>query len=205
MLKPLPPSLRSSIGISLVIVWNVILTQTQCEPARQKYYQARGIISDKAGKPIDGATVYILNQYHSSMRINEKTIEVSTDENGMYLADELRRSRWGGITTIIAVKNRKPAAFRRAAFFAPTPKWLGAWTSANIEGVLAASNTISSQDRIEPGYYGDLVIPDDGATVRVTVLHHVNPAVGVWVRMGLAGTGSSIAPGLAWALRRRTR
>ena len=155
---------------------------TQSRPGKdQAVTWVKGVVRDPAGRPIAGATVCAYAIYHGGIRMYESVKSATTDHEGRY---EIKGE--GGLSmfsaSVVAHVDGKPTAW--------------AWIKGQgVEWV--ATGTPNPPAPLAPTV--DLVIPDRGGELAVTVVQDGKPVAGASV--GLQQEGVNLRD--QWATSRR--
>jgi uncharacterized GH25 family protein len=136
-------------------------------------FYATGKVTDKSGRPIENSRVVVINQFHGGLRMNEEVFESFTDDKGQWRVDNLLAS-YSNVVVAAFVKNY-PVVYGHA------PQ------------LLKHNQQKASKLHVER----DLVVSDDGANIRIHVLHQGQPVKTGMVRLSVANWSRDM--GVGWA------
>ncbi len=141
-----------------------IKPQPRVAPAQANGPWAKGTVRDEAGKPVNGASVFLVGVYSTGMRMFEAAAKATTDAAGHYeIAAEGNRPLVSA-TVVASLPNRPPA-----------------WSWVHPASPAAKGETQ------KPAPDVDLVVPSKGGSLEITVRREGQPVTGVSVIAWLEG------------------
>ncbi len=136
----------------------------------------KGQVTDARGKPIAGASVFAVNEYHGGLRMYRKVSRARTGKDGKYTIPDIRSGT--GITVAAAFVKGRPLALRSVPY---SGTWSAMFGMGGMRSVPTGPGAVKAG--LPPVFRADLIVAPRGGGLDVKVLADGKPVPNALVRL----------------------